>query len=265
METGEMIYANAGHNAPWVLRAEPGREIKFDDLPDAEAAAGPKVKKVGGKLKIKVGGKKASSEEQADVEAAPKKKLKVRMGGKKSVEDSTTDVSAEEGGAVAVEADEPAPKKKLKVRMGKKEEDGAEGASGETSSENSDAEATPKKKIKVKLGSKSKSGKKPNAWENLNARGMRLGEVDDATFDCRRTRLFKGDMMVWYTDGWVENTSPSMEEFGKRRCQKILEEHKEKEPKEIIEELRIASWEFYEDLPRGDDVTIVIGKVKEDW
>jgi serine phosphatase RsbU (regulator of sigma subunit) len=72
-------------------------------------------------------------------------------------------------------------------------------------------------------------------------------------------------MMVWYTDGWLENTSPTLEEFGKKRCQKILEEHKKLEPLEIIEKLREASWEFYEEMPREDDVTIVIGKIKENW
>jgi sigma-B regulation protein RsbU (phosphoserine phosphatase) len=158
LESGEMVYANAGHNAPWVWRANPSRT------------------------------------------ATPAKAVAPATGAKKT--------------------------------------------------------------FKIKLGGDKK--KKKN-WENINSRGMRLGEVEEASFDCKRTQLNKGDIMVWYTDGWIENTNTEMEEFGKMRCQKILEENKELPPDEMIEKLREASWDFYGDEPREDDVTIVIGKVKANW
>ena len=237
METGEMIYANAGHNIPWILRADPDREVTFDDLPSHVETSVPKVKREGGKLKIKVGGKKTAVAEPAvEEEAAPKKKIKIRVGAKK------------------IASEEPASG------------DDARSSSTEIAADTAEAaEEAPKKKLKFKIGSKSRSDNKASSWENVNGRGMRLGEVEDAKFDCRRTRLFKGDMMVWYTDGWIENTSPTLEEFGKKRCQAVMEENKHLAPMEIIEKLREASWDFYEEMPREDDVTIVIGKIKEDW
>ena len=110
-----------------------------------------------------------------------------------------------------------------------------------------------------------KSKNKVKRWENLNARGMRLGETIDATFECKKTRMLKGDIMVWYTDGWIENTNEEMEEYGKKRMQKVLEEQEEKPPNDMIEELRKSSWEFYDGFQREDDLTIVIAKITEDW
>jgi serine phosphatase RsbU (regulator of sigma subunit)/methyl-accepting chemotaxis protein len=232
METGDMIYANAGHNAPWVLRKDPSRDSSV-------LGEQPKIKKVGGKIKIKIGKKKNTEEEIAvETEAAPKKKLKISMGKKSAVKQPSEEITVE---ATAETTNEP--------------------PSGE--------EVKPKKKLKIKLGSKksSKDGKvkKVNRWENLNARGMRLGEVLDATFESRSIRLLKGDVMVWYTDGWIENTNESMEEYGKKRMQKVLQEHEDKEPEEMIEELRKSSWEFYDGFQREDDLTIVISKINADW
>jgi len=232
METGDMIYANAGHNVPWILRKDPSRDASISN----EA---PKVKKVGGKIKIKIGKKKNTEEKvSAEVEAAPpKKKLKISMG-KKSKKEKTADETPTN---TPVSSATETPQ---------------------------DEEAKPKKKLKIKLGSKKSKdgkGKKVNRWENVNARGMRLGEAVDATFECRSTRLLKGDIMVWYTDGWIENTNEGMEEYGKKRMQKVLLESEEKEPAEMIEELRKSSWEFYDGFQREDDLTIVISKIVADW
>jgi serine phosphatase RsbU (regulator of sigma subunit)/HAMP domain-containing protein len=220
MDTGVMRYANAGHNAPWVLRANASREILFDDDP-AAAPVESAVKKEGGKIKIKIGGKKNKGEDLAPPLAADSKPAAIEEPIAAVEPESISEPSAE------------APKKKLKIKLGGKKTTAVEGQ-GPT-------------------------------WENINARGMRLGEVLDVEFECHRTRLFKGDVMVWYTDGWIENTNAEMEEFGKKRCQKILESHSHLSPTEMIEKLREASWEYYGDFPREDDVTIVIGKVLGDW
>lgn len=284
MENGNMIYANAGHNIPWVLRKDPERDTTVEETVQ-------KVKKVGGKLKIKIGKKKDStenSETQTDVvdtqdsSSPTKKKIKIKMGKKKVESDTAQEkiVLKDNINDNQIEPTEEQPKRKIKIKMGKKKDDSTDTPTEEKPESNEEAPAK-KGKLKIKIGSKSKNteeesgskkkisikGKKkgPNRWENVNARGMRLGELPDATFECRKTRLLKGDMMVWYTDGWIENTNPQLEEFGKRRMQRVLQENEDAEPLDIIEALRVKSWDFYEGFPREDDITIVISKIKADW
>lgn len=252
LNTGEMIFSNAGHNTPWIWRKDPEAD---HDPKDDPVASTTKVKKAGGKLKIKVGGKAKKTEEPASEEAAPKKKLKIKMGAKKET---------------TPEEEAPKEKKKLKIKMGssKKKEDDIE----------KDESPEGKKKLKIKIGGKKSGGekksglkiKKPgknkiNHWENFSTRGMRLGESLDVDYNSKRTMLHEGDIVCWYTDGWVENTNEEHEEYGKKRTQKVLESNFNGPMADAIEKLREASWEFYGNEPREDDVTIVLGKVKAKW
>lgn len=259
LESGEMVYANAGHNAPWVWRLDPERDSSVDEM---KTVATP-VKKAG-KIKIKLGKKKIEQNlestlepsESVQEEAKPKRKIKIKMGSRSSKKEEDTPVEEQNQNL----SSEEKPKRKLKIRMGSK-----------TKTQEGQSEETPKKRggLKIKIGKKKgqsgSSTKKIRHWENVSVRGMRLGEVEDVDFETKRTRLLKGDIMVWYTDGWIENTNEAMEEYGKKRMQKVLEDHRDISPDEMIKKLKDSSWDFYGNCPREDDVTIIIGKVKGEW
>lgn len=60
--------------------------------------------------------------------------------------------------------------------------------------------------------------------KSLVPEGVRLGEAEDATdFPEHEISFNPGDMIVMYTDGWIENRDPETgEEFGKKRARKLV-------------------------------------------
>lgn len=211
LDTGKMVCANAGHNPPWIYRADPARAAAM-----APVSVGGKqiIKLGGGKLKIKLGGaKKAEAPAEAPAE-------------EKAPETAAT--------PAAVEAAPDKPKVKLKIKLGGKKVVGS-----------SDAPAI--------------------HWENINARGMRLGETVTTNFEEVTLQLYRDDILCFYTDGFIENTSPANEEFGKKRMRAALEEGFAGGMQATIESLKKRSYEFYQDHPRGDDLTLIMARVLADW
>ncbi len=175
LKTGRMVCANAGHNAPWIYRKDPGRVAKSE--------------------RVKVGSSKVK------IAGAGTGKIKIAS--------------------------------KVKVKTAESEP-GAGEPQGPT-------------------------------WENLNARGMRLGETVTSDFEELTTQICEGDILAFYTDGFLENTSPAKEEFGKKRMRAALEEKSGAPVKEMVENLCERSYEFYGDCPRADDLTIILARVRAPW
>ena len=69
------------------------------------------------------------------------------------------------------------------------------------------------------------------------ARGQRLGEAKDATFDETTVSWADGDRLVLYTDGIVEWPGPKGKAYGDRRFRKALEANCKKSAAEIVDAL----------------------------
>lgn len=95
----------------------------------------------------------------------------------------------------------------------------------------------------------------------LMTRGNRLGDVWDSRFISRTATLVPGDLLVWYTDGLVEGTNAQGEMFGDRRLRRVLSELCDRPPEEILEGTLARFHQHRQDLPLGDDVTLVVARV----
>lgn len=287
LETGMMTYANAGHNSPWIWRVDPNANHD----PPVHIST-DRLKSSGGKVKLKMGSKKEQSKEETD-----RKKVRIKIKGKIQESQKThreqkkiDRLKVSMGEKILKEGpanDMEAPEKKIKIKMKGKVSDAVESPQSKKKLQRlrvtmGDKVLRPgleksEKKLKIKIGQKKddpsstkikiKTSKKSKVrhWENINTRGMRLGESLDVDYSPKSTMLHQGDVICWYTDGWIENTNEQNEEFGKKRMQRILEENIQDSMRENIEVLKSASWDFYGNQPREDDLTIVLSRVNAAW
>jgi serine phosphatase RsbU (regulator of sigma subunit) len=77
--------------------------------------------------------------------------------------------------------------------------------------------------------------------------------------------LRAGDLLVWYTDGVVEATDPSGEEFGDRRLQRMLRrlDSAHLTPTAVHDLVHAAVTAHRAGQPRGDDETLVVAQWRE--
>ena len=95
--------------------------------------------------------------------------------------------------------------------------------------------------------------------------GMALGMVEDKLFDVLEEceiDLEPGDMIVFYTDGVVEATSASGQEYGEDRFVRKLETDRAPNSKEQIDSILASINSFTGGIAQQDDITLVVVKVK---
>jgi phosphoserine phosphatase RsbU/P len=69
-----------------------------------------------------------------------------------------------------------------------------------------------------------------------------------------------GDVLVLYTDGATEASSPSGEEFGRERLEQAVKENYDKPAREMIASLQLAILEWTDNVGSNDDVTFFVIK-----
>jgi sigma-B regulation protein RsbU (phosphoserine phosphatase) len=72
--------------------------------------------------------------------------------------------------------------------------------------------------------------------------------------------LEPGDVLVLYTDGATEASSPSGEEFGRERLAQAIKENYDKPAREMIASLQLAVLEWTDQAGSNDDVTFFVIK-----
>jgi len=96
----------------------------------------------------------------------------------------------------------------------------------------------------------------------LVSRGNRLGDGDPSGFESRRTRVVKGDLIVWYTDGLIETVDPSGKQYGTRRLLRSLSNLPEDvTPEEAVNKVISSFNKFRGEIALEDDVTLVVGRI----
>ncbi|HEY5839428.1 MAG TPA: GAF domain-containing SpoIIE family protein phosphatase, partial [Pyrinomonadaceae bacterium] len=96
--------------------------------------------------------------------------------------------------------------------------------------------------------------------EQLAAGGLPLGIMADADFREGRTTLNPGDVLVIYSDGVSEATSPTGEEFGPTRLYEAVARNLDASAAGIRDRIESALTKFAQGTPAGDDITMVIVK-----
>ncbi len=100
------------------------------------------------------------------------------------------------------------------------------------------------------------------AIEELVMKGMPLGTFDDFPYVLKERDLNSGDVILIVSDGLPELFNEKKEMFGYKRMRNIFEESANKNPEEIIKNLKDAGSEWVKDKDPDDDVTFVVIKVK---
>ena len=96
--------------------------------------------------------------------------------------------------------------------------------------------------------------------EFLDGGGPVLGIVPSAAYQEYRLRLNPGDLLVLYSDGVTEATSPTEEEFGEERFAGLLCANRHRSAGEILNLVTQALAAWAAGSHAADDVTLVVAK-----
>lgn len=96
--------------------------------------------------------------------------------------------------------------------------------------------------------------------EQLASGGLPLGIKPDAEYREGRTQLQAGDVLVIYSDGVTEATSPTGEEFGPTRLYEVVSRNVEASAAGIRDRIESALTKFSQGTQAADDITLVIVK-----
>lgn len=98
------------------------------------------------------------------------------------------------------------------------------------------------------------------AVERLDATGPPLGLLPLTSYRPAVVTLEAGDLLVLYTDGFVEAENAEGEEYGLVRLEAVCREHLGAAPAELAEAIEESVERFVEDVPIADDRTLVIAR-----
>ena len=87
--------------------------------------------------------------------------------------------------------------------------------------------------------------------------GMMLAGMEDTAYRQGKFKLGKGDLLLLYTDGVTEATSPEQDLYGEQRLLKTVEEAGNLSPKKLLNALWTAVDGFRVDEPQFDDITML--------
>jgi serine phosphatase RsbU (regulator of sigma subunit) len=97
--------------------------------------------------------------------------------------------------------------------------------------------------------------------ESMGAQALPLGIAPALSADPPRDlNLSEGDLLVLVTDGLCEWENAAGQQFGAERLEQVVRHVRQKNPKEIIDELYKAALEFSGGTEQQDDVTAIILK-----
>lgn len=94
--------------------------------------------------------------------------------------------------------------------------------------------------------------------ELLETGGLFTGVFPDVIYDCGKTSLQSGDVLLLYSDGVTEGRDEADEEFGEERLAGFLKQNRSMEPQQFAEKLIEEVRDFCLDGDPGDDVTALL-------
>ncbi len=96
--------------------------------------------------------------------------------------------------------------------------------------------------------------------EELSARGIILGALEDIALEEREFEIAPGDLLILYTDGVTEAQDARGQLFGNGRLRAIISANRHAGAERILEAIVDAIRAFVGDTPQSDDFTLVIVK-----
>lgn len=96
--------------------------------------------------------------------------------------------------------------------------------------------------------------------EELQGKNFPVGMVEDDEYHTLTIPFEDDDVFVFMSDGVTETRSPSGELYGPERIEKLLEQHGDLPPNELVPLITKALREFSEKSTFDDDVTLIVVK-----
>jgi serine phosphatase RsbU (regulator of sigma subunit) len=96
---------------------------------------------------------------------------------------------------------------------------------------------------------------------SLMIRGNRLGDDPASHYEAKTTDLVPGDVIVWYTDGIVECENEAGEEYGEKRFRASVKRSAALDAGEMRDAIVGEAVSYFAEMPRKDDITMVIGRI----
>ena len=97
----------------------------------------------------------------------------------------------------------------------------------------------------------------------LKVEGVPIGLLEDREYDEAEVLLHPGDTVLLYSDGFEDQMNPADEEYTRGRISRLLKQHHQESPKEIIAAIFADLDAFREGGPITDDQTLVAIRVTE--
>jgi serine phosphatase RsbU (regulator of sigma subunit) len=94
--------------------------------------------------------------------------------------------------------------------------------------------------------------------EELHSDAYFLGMFDFASYQSRRLHLYKGDILVVYTDGLTDAQNQREEMFGEERLLRIIQQEAPSGSHAVERKFLQAIEEFTQGMPQTDDITFVV-------
>jgi sigma-B regulation protein RsbU (phosphoserine phosphatase) len=96
--------------------------------------------------------------------------------------------------------------------------------------------------------------------QELAARGIALGVVEEVELEERELDLAPGDLLVLYTDGVTEAMDTQGQPFGQARLEEVLAANREGSAEQILAAVEEAVQAFAGKAPQSDDLTLLVVK-----
>ncbi len=95
----------------------------------------------------------------------------------------------------------------------------------------------------------------------MDAVAYRLGHKPDTVYSEASAPLAESDVIVFFTDGFIECMNPEKEEYGNRKFIKSILKNVKGGSEEIRDTIIQSAMEFYGKQPLADDLTMVVAKI----
>lgn len=101
---------------------------------------------------------------------------------------------------------------------------------------------------------------KENLSVLMEAVGNRLGHKLESTYENSQIKFSKNDILLLFTDGIVEAENSGGKQYGDRRFLKSFLKVAKMSPEEIVSQILKDAYDYYQEVPPNDDITLVAVK-----
>ncbi|MFQ5636416.1 MAG: GAF domain-containing SpoIIE family protein phosphatase [bacterium] len=102
---------------------------------------------------------------------------------------------------------------------------------------------------------------KDGTFQNFEEGGLILGMMPNIQYDTETVSLESGDCIVMFTDGVSEAMNSKEEEFEEKRIEACVLDNYDLSAEGILQTLKKAVYDFAQDQPQADDITIQVIKI----